>query len=347
MSGGVDSSVAAILLQKEDYDIIGVSLWIYNQGEEQIPDSLIEAQELARSLGIEHHIVDIRDRIEKTVIKYFESEYLQGRTPTACIKCNSEIKWTVLNEMAIKHNCAGIATGHYININKVDGTYYIHKAVDEIKDQSYFMWNLSQAKLAKMITPLGSYSKKEIKQLAIDFGIESIAKKKESMGVCFLKGQNYRDFLLKRNKNNQAAFNQGNVYDQTGNLLGKHTGFINYTIGQKKGFVFDNTNKLAVKKIDANSNSIYLSDNEELYTKKINVSSYFFHNIEDIKLANISTVVRGFGWNPEAYSKIEIIDSNNLVVRLDNPAWAISPGQPVVFYINDRLIGGGVAEFSY
>jgi tRNA-specific 2-thiouridylase len=349
MSGGTDSSVTAMMLQKEGYEVIGVSLWFYSsdhsyETDDAYPDFIVDAQKLAERLGLEHHVIDARKEFRQTIIQFFLDEYMAGRTPSPCIQCNPQLKWKLLLDKADELDCKHIATGHYIQIFEENGTYYINKGKDPAKDQSYFLWNLNQEILSRTLTPLGKYTKPEVREIAKSFGFEEVAKKKESMGVCFMDRMDYRDFLQEMIPDINEKVGKGKVVNTKGEHLGWHDGYPYYTVGQKRGLELKEKEGLMVSRIDAKNNTLVLEKKLDLNRTKLKISGYYFQNIEDINKPNITTVVRGLGLNPEGYSKITVKSESELHVQLEQPAWAMAPGQPVAFYIGDRLIGGGFAE---
>jgi tRNA-specific 2-thiouridylase len=349
MSGGTDSSVAAMMLKEQGYQVIGVSLWFFGPNSsfdptDPLPDFIVDAQNLAHQLGIEHHVIDARREFRETIIQFFLDEYMTGRTPSPCIQCNPQLKWKLLLEKANELNCEFIATGHYIQIIKESDHFYIHKGKDPAKDQSYFLWNLGQDILSRTITPLGKYTKTEVRELARNYNYAEVAKKKESMGICFMDRMDYRDFLQEMIPDLDQKIGRGKITDTKGNHLGWHDGYPYYTIGQKRGLDLEEKSGLMVSKIDASTNTLILEKKDDLNRMNIKVSDYYFNNIADCQLPNINTIVRGLGRNPQEYSTIHIINEKELEVKLEDPAWAIAPGQPVAFYIGDKLIGGGFAE---
>ncbi len=348
MSGGTDSSVTAMMLAKQGYQVIGVSLWFFGSDyeynpNEALPDFILDAQKLASTLNIEHHVIDARKEFRDTIIQFFLDEYMAGRTPSPCIQCNPQLKWKLLMEKADELGCEYIATGHYIQIRKEANTHYIHKGKDPAKDQSYFLWNLGQNILSRTLTPLGKYTKTEVREIAKDFGFAEVAKKKESMGICFMDRMDYRDFLQEMIPDINQKIGKGKVTDPTGKHLGWHDGYPYYTIGQKRGLKLEEKTGLMVSKIDAKSNTLILERKDDLNKMSFKVSDYYFNNIADAQLPNINTIVRGLGRNPQKFSKLTITTDTELEVNLEDPAWAIAPGQPVAFYIGDKLIGGGFA----
>ena len=351
MSGGTDSSVTAMMLKDQGFEVIGVSLWFYsNEHTYDINDShpafITDAKKLADQLGLEHHVIDARKEFRDTIIQFFLDEYLAGRTPSPCIQCNPNLKWKLLLEKADELDCEFIATGHYIQIEKENNNFYIRKGKDPAKDQSYFLWNLKQDILSRTLTPLGKYTKPEVREIAKSYGFEEVAKKQESMGICFMDRKDYRDFLQEMIPDLNEKIGKGKVTNPKGEVLGTHDGYPYYTIGQKRGLELKEKSGLMVSRIDAENNTLILEKKSDLNKLQLKVSGYYFHNLEDIKSKSLTTVVRGLGLNPEGYSKITIINDNELQVDLENPAWAMAPGQPVAFYFGDKLIGGGFAEYN-
>lgn len=349
MSGGTDSSVAAMLLKEEGYEVIGVSLWFFTSNHsydknDSVPDFIKDAQDLAKRLEIPHHVIDARQEFRDSIIQFFLDEYLAGRTPSPCIQCNPRLKWKLLLDKAKQLGCDSIATGHYIQILEENSVRYIHKGKDPAKDQSYFLWNLNQEILSRTITPLGKYTKSEVREIAKSFGFTSVAKKKESMGICFMNNMDYRDFLQEMVPDINQKIGKGKVLNSNGEHVGWHDGYPYYTIGQKRGLDLKEKQGLMVNRIYPRSNTLIISKKEDLNRTHFSVSDYYFNNTEDITKNNITCIVRGLGLNPDGFCTIKINSSTKLEVSLEHPAWAIAPGQPVAFYIEDKLIGGGFAE---
>jgi len=340
-SGGTDSLVAALMLREQGYEVIGVTLNLCEQGD---GDPILDAILLAKKVGIIHFVVDAHDEFEQRVIKPFVNDYMNGLTPSPCSFCNNHIKWEMLKRKADQLGVEKIATGHYVNIEQSDGKYFIHRGVDKVKDQSYFLWSVPQSILKRAITPLGEYTKDKIREIAKENGYEDIATKKESMGVCFLEGKDYISFLKKYHPDLDTKPGEGYIYDKNGGKLGKHKGVPFYTVGQKRWIDVDTKTSLYVKNIDNKNNSLVVATKQELKVKSLKVRDYVFPNIEDVKSPNIETNIRGYGLNPEGNSVIKRITTRRLEVQLEDFAWAVAPGQPVVFYENDRIIGGGIAD---
>ena len=241
MSGGIDSTVAALLLLEQGYELTGVTFRTFDnisQGclEKEKGccniDSLLEAKHMAQTLGFEHHIVDFRKEFEDTVIRDFIHEYLQGRTPNPCVVCNATIKWGKLMEIADQMGCEFIATGHYARVAESNGRYFLRKGADTQKDQSYFLWRLTQANLARTLFPLGEWTKAEVRQFALSRGYEKLSRKGESQEICFIPDNDYRAFLASHAPDYASKCQPGNFATADGKIVGKHRGYPNYTIGK-------------------------------------------------------------------------------------------------------------------
>lgn len=344
MSGGTDSFVAALLLKDKGYNVIGVTFKFWNSKDDNDESNqhLEQARMLADSIGISHTIVDLSHGFNDKIVTPFVNEYLSGRTPSPCAYCNPIIKWQTMIDLANQHNCYYAATGHYIRIKPIDNHYYIHKGVDPAKDQSYFLWRLNQDVLQRALTPLGDYTKLRIKEIASERGFKAMATKKESMGICFLRGTNYRDFIT---ENCNAVIEKGDILNIDGDIIGTHDGLVNYTVGQKQGVnCFDGVGRY-VREMNPITNTIVASNKNQLFTKNFTINDSNFISINSIDTnIPITTIVRGFGLNPEGNTTLNVIDKNSICVTLQNGAWAVAPGQPVAFYQNDVLIGGGIVR---
>lgn len=336
LSGGVDSSVAAYLLQQQGFSVTGLTLKVLDD------DLAIQnAKKIADFLNIRHITLDIRADFNKIVVQDFIDKYNTGQTPSPCILCNKTIKWHFLYNYAKENNIDFIASGHYVKIVKNEGVFYIGKGADEIKDQSYFLWDLPQKYLKKMITPLGNFTKEEIKIMAQKNGLNKLINKKESMGVCFLKGRNYRDFLQEKGV---EINKKGDVLNETGEIIGEHYGIVNYTTGQKNGMNIFTQGSFYVKKLDHNTNTLTVTDKKSLNVRKIILKDYYFANIKDIEKYNgkINVKIRGYGLNPQETCKLKLLDNNKILVELNDDAWAPAIAQPVVFYYKNIVLGGGI-----
>lgn len=344
LSGGVDSSVAAILLKKQGYKVLGVTLKLWQKsGKFEDLSYINEAKNIAKKIGVEHIVIDAQEKFKQTVVKYFINEYLNGRTPSPCTLCNNKIKWKLLFDASKKYGYNSIATGHYINIKQINGFNYIEKGIDEIKDQSYFLWELSNKILKQSLTPLGNLTKTEVKNLAVKYKLNDIFNKKESMSVCFLQNTDYRTFITE-NIDNKEKIKEGKVFNINGEKIGTHKGIAFYTIGQKNGLNIKKQGAFYVKEIDAKNNSLIVSTKQELNKREIRVNNLSFINIDDLKTYNgkITVKVRGYGLNPEKKCNVEFEENDTLKIIFNDDAWAPAPGQPVVFYFENLLLGGGI-----
>jgi len=343
LSGGVDSSVAAYLLKQDGFEVIGVTLKLFEASGKFSDDYIKQAKQIANNLEIEHLVIDVRAEFETKIIKYFANEYFNARTPSPCTLCNKIIKHKTLLDIADKNNAYYVATGHYISIKKENNKHYIYKGKDNVKDQSYFLWQLTNEMLSRTLSPLGKYSKDEVRQIASKLRFKDIYDKKESMGVCFLQKSNYRDFLKNTFSEQINEVKQGNILDESGNIIGTHSGLVNYTIGQKNGITYLNEPKnLYVKKMDNKTNTITVCEKQELNTKELYITDYSFIDIDDLNKEGIKVIVRGYGLNPEKECRKILIEDNYIKVELEDEAWAPANGQPIVFYIENKLLGGGI-----
>lgn len=346
MSGGLDSSVSAILLKQSGYSVIGVTYRPYDSvlrscKEKETgcchPDTLLEAKQLAGTLGIEHHIIDFREKFKELIISNFINEYLQGRTPNPCVLCNKKIKWGLLSEEAKRRQCGFIATGHYARISEANGRYYLQKAKDLAKDQSYFLWMLSQENLRQTLFPLGNLKKDEVRRIASEQGFSRLAEKKESQEICFIPDDDYRRFL-KENAENLPG--RGNFLDRNGKVLGEHEGYPFYTIGQRKGLKIALGHPQYVTATDCHTNTVTLGDKNELELKQAIVDNLVFMKYFN-GMENIKTEVKIRYKTPPVPCNIQLL-GNKLKVDFITPASAVTPGQSAVFYEGDDVVAGGI-----
>ena len=354
MSGGTDSTITALMLHDEGYEVVGITMktWDYaaSGGSKKETgccniDSFNDARMAAVQHGFPHFILDIRDEFGGFVIDNFVDEYIAGRTPNPCVLCNTHIKWRALLKRADALDCEFIATGHYAKIHQHNnGRYYISKAVDDLKDQSYVLWGLQQDLLSRTLLPLGPYRKPQIRQMALDYGYPELAKKSESYEICFVPDNDYRGFLKRRVPGLEEKVNGGNFVDATGNILGKHKGYPFYTIGQRKGLDIALGKPVFVTKIDPETNTVVLGDEQDLEKNEMIVSK--------LNIQKYDSITTGM----EAVTKIRYKDKGTLSnlypdngtikVQFNENAKGIAPGQSAVFYENDDVIGGGIIQRS-
>lgn len=339
MSGGIDSSVAAMLLLEQGYELVGVTFRTYDSirvsciAKEKgccSIESIMEAKYLAEQLGFEHHILDFRDTFRKHVIANFVDEYRRGRTPNPCVLCNSHIKWGELMAAANEYGCDYIATGHYARIAQKDGHYFLRKAVDKHKDQTYFLWMLTEENLSRTIFPLGDLTKDEVRTIALQHGFEKLSKKRESQEICFVADNDYRSFLASEGVETAS----GDYIDAQGKVLGKHAGYTCYTIGQRKGLGIALGYPAFVTNIDAARNQVTLGTHDELYTTNVRIVNNKFHGDSS---QPVFAQIRYRSQPSEAVYK-------DGVLTFKEPVWAVTPGQSVVIYQDDLLVGGGLIE---
>jgi tRNA-specific 2-thiouridylase len=340
LSGGIDSSMAAIMLKEQGFDVVGVHFSFIN---EKHPEKW---SEISDKLQIPIENIDITNDFE-IVKQHFANEYLRGRTPSPCTYCNRVIKWSKLIEYADRNNCDYVSSGHYIRTIEKDGFFYLQKGIDEVKDQSYFIWELKEETIKRMITPLGNSTKQQIREYAIQKGFDQLASKKESMGVCFLHNTDYRDFLRDYIPEKINKISSGKVFDENDNEIGTHDGYIHYTIGQKRGLYLNQPRQAYVTEIDSEKNELKIGEKKSLNRYNIILKDLNLINPDLLKVGSqVMVNVRGLGLNPEEHA---IVKSNNgfMELELSKPAWAVAPGQPVVLYHNNIVLGGGIAEKSW
>jgi len=318
MSGGLDSTAAALLLSEQGYHLVGCTFRTRYTSK----DSLDAARELAAKLGIEHHVVDFTDLFDDTVIRYFREEYLAGRTPNPCVLCNRVIKFGALMQVADQYGCDKVATGHYARIN--DG--YICRAADTQKDQTYFLWQLTEEQLSRVVFPLGDMTKLQVRAYLKEKGYATLAEGGESQDICFIK-DDYRAFL-------QLAKRPGDYVDANGKIVGKHDGYTNYTIGQRKGLGIALGTPAFVTKIDAEKNIVTLGTHDELYTHEVQLRDVTFRGNPD---EPVMAQIRYRSQPQEA-----TINFQHSTIYFTDPVWAVTPGQSCVFYQGNRLVGGGI-----
>lgn len=349
MSGGIDSSVTALLLHEEGYEVIGVTMktWDYASagGSRKTTgccslDDINDARILAVNYGFHHMIIDIRAEFGDYIIDNFVDEYVAGRTPNPCVLCNTHIKWDALLKRADQLGCDFIATGHYANVRQENGRYVVSKGKDESKDQSYVLWGLSQKSLARTIFPLGKYTKKEIRQMALDRGHQELAKKAESYEICFVPDNDYRGFLKRRVDGLEERVKGGDFIDMQGNVLGKHDGYPFYTVGQRKGLNIAFGEPRYVIRINPEDNTVVLGLKEDLKRQHMKVGKpnmvKYDHLPEDIEvLTKVRYKDKG------TMSNVKVNEAGEIEVEFMDSVQGIAPGQSAVFYEGNDLLGGG------
>ena len=342
MSGGVDSSVAAFLLQEQGYEVIGVTMKVWPQdcisrAEDKCcgPSAIADARGVAHSLGIPHYVVDESDSFEKLVIDYFASEYKLGRTPNPCVMCNEKLKFGNLWDKAKALGADFIATGHYAIIEHFPTHAVLRKGADPRKDQSYFLFSLRQDQLQRALCPLGAMSKPEIREIARKLGLK-VADKVDSQEICFVPGNDYKAFL--KSHMGSHEFHPGGIYDKSGRRLAEHEGIEMFTIGQRKGLPGGSPRPLYVIDIDPDTRSVVVGEAEDLTTAEFEINNTLWH---DAPTSSFEATVKIRYAHPGALCTVTLTEEGTARVRLHEPQKAVTPGQAAVFYDGDRLLGGG------
>ncbi|WMJ82140.1 tRNA 2-thiouridine(34) synthase MnmA [Clostridium sp. MB40-C1] len=334
LSGGVDSSVTAYLLKEKGYDVIGLTMRLCSE-----VDVSGDAKKVAEKLNIPHYTIDLREPFKNHVIDNFISEYLSGRTPNPCAVCNKYIKFGVLLDKAKELGADYIATGHYARIEEHDGRYVIVTAEDQKKDQTYMLYSLSQDVLKHVLMPCGEYSKDEIRKIAKKIGLE-VHDKKDSMEICFIPNDNHGEYI---NKTSDRKSKEGNFVDKEGNVLGKHKGIINYTIGQRKGLGLSLGKPAFVTDIRPSTNDVVIGEEEEIFKTTLIAKNVNFIPFDKLEFPmEVEAKIRYSMKKSKA--TIIPIENNKVKVEFENKQRAITKGQCVVFYSKDLLVGGGTIE---
>jgi tRNA-specific 2-thiouridylase len=344
MSGGVDSSVAGYLLREQGCDVVGVTMKVWPQdcisrAEDKCcgPQAVADARGVAHALGFPHYVVDEADQFERTVINYFASEYQAGRTPNPCVMCNEKLKFGSLWNKAEALGCDYIATGHYAIIEHRDDRAVLRKGIDPRKDQSYFLFSLRQEQLRRALTPLGSMSKPEIREIARSLGLK-VADKIDSQEICFVPGNDYKAFL--RSHLGESEFHRGEIYDVDGNFLGEHEGIELFTIGQRKGLPGGSPRPRYVVDLDSETNRVIVGDVEDLIAEEFEVDRVNWI-APDISNENVDLTVKIRYSHPGTPATLTPLEDGRARIRLHEPQKAVTPGQAAVFYQNDLVLGGG------
>lgn len=337
MSGGVDSSVSAILLQEQGYEVVGVTLKLW-EGKNS-PNISEEAKKVCDKLGIKHYILDGKELFKEHVIDDFICQYKNCRTPNPCIECNKYLKFGYMYEFAKELGIEYLATGHYAKTEYVEkyGRYAIKKADNIAKDQSYVLYNIPREVLGKLVFPLSNMKdKEEIRQVARDHGLE-VANKPDSEDICFIPDGDYKKFL---EENSDIKPKEGNIVNTKGEVLGRHKGLYRHTIGQRKGLGISYTEPLYVTKFNPDKNELIVGTESEIYQKEMLVDRINLLLVDDIK-EKVNVMVKTRYSSKEYPAIIEKIDNNLIKVIFKEPVSRITPGQSAVFYIDDMVLGGG------
>jgi tRNA-uridine 2-sulfurtransferase len=351
MSGGVDSSVSAVMLKEQGYDVIGITMktWDYhrsggNDGKETgccTVESMNDARHIAVRHGFKHFIVDIRDEFGDWVIDRFIDDYTSGRTPNPCVLCNTHIKWAALLRRADDLGCDFIATGHYANVREENRRFIISKGKDHNKDQSYALWGVRQEHLSRTIFPLGGYRKTEIRQFAEDFGLLNVANKPDSYEICFIPDNNYHRFLMDSVEGLEEDVKGGKFVDMHGNVVGEHKGYPFYTIGQRRGLDLAMGRPVYVTHIDAENNVITVGDKEDLISTTCRANELNMVKYDRVPGGEME-ITGKIRYNDDgAVGSMKQIDDSEIEVTFPAGREAITPGQAIVCYEGDDVVAGG------
>ena len=350
MSGGVDSSVALIKIIEMGYDAIGVTmkLWEYRDvGGNLLEDSnccsigaINNAKLVCDRMDVPHYTLDFTEIFRKSVVDNFAEEYLAGRTPNPCVRCNSLVKWDAFIEQADQLGATYIATGHYANVQHTNGSSVLKKGEDPLKDQAYVLWGIPANTLSRTLFPLGNFTKEEVRDIARKNNLET-AEIPESMEICFVADNNYKRFLNEYSTERLSKIGVGEIVDETGEVVGEHPGYPNYTIGQRKGLGLSNPEPRYVSKIDPTSNRITIGNKDSLEERNCIVSqaNWLVSNLSFPRRVQAQIRYNSPVVEADIFRKEDLI-----AVQFSESQIAVTPGQSIVFYDNDIVLGGGVIE---
>ena len=341
MSGGVDSATTAALLKSQGHEVIGVTMQLWDYGESEggccSADEVCDARRVAYEIGIPHYVVNYMDSFRELVVSDFVSKYDSGETPIPCVLCNQFMKFDFLLKRALELDADFLATGHYARISRSaeTGEYSLERAVDPAKDQSYFLFTLGQRELQRLIFPLGDKTKTEVRKIAESMGLR-VATKAESMGVCFITGDGYREFLepyLERGKI------EGDIVDMEGNPIARHRGIASFTIGQRRGLGFAKGKPMYVVSIDAERNEVRVGEEKDLYSNALTAGNLSWVSGPPEGEIKVRSKIRyRHGAVP---SRLTLTDDGEAIVSFPEAQKAVTPGQAIVFYKDEVVVGGG------
>lgn len=343
MSGGVDSSVAAYILKERGFDVIGVTMQMFTDKEGACisTNAVEDAKRVAEQLKIPHYVMDFGVEFKKNVMDYFVDEYLRGHTPNPCIACNRYVKWEALLKRGRELGADCIATGHYARIKQLPNQrYVVSDSVTSQKDQTYALYQLTQEQLSHTLMPVGDYTKSEIRSIAGKIGLD-VASKPDSQDICFLPENNYAEFICK-----SAAYSPvpGNFVDTKGHVLGTHKGLIYYTVGQRKGLGLSLGMPYFVVRLIPETNEVVLGTNDEVFTTSLTANSLNWQAINDIGDEELVLKAKVRYSHKGSICHVRKIENDRICCEFDEPVRAVTPGQAVVFYKDDYIVGGGTIE---
>lgn len=347
MSGGVDSSVAAYLLKEQGYEVIGVTMQIWQDEEEVIQEenggccglsAVDDARRVAASLDIPYYVMNFKAEFKKNVMDYFVAEYLKGRTPNPCIACNRYVKWESLLKRSMEIGADYIATGHYAKITELpNGRFALKKSVTAAKDQTYALYNLTQYQLSHTLMPVGDYSKEEIRGIAEKIGLRT-ANKPDSQEICFIPDNDYAGFIDREAAGKVPP--PGNFVLTDGTVIGQHKGITHYTVGQRKGLGIAMGRPVFVTEIRPDTNEVVIGSNEDVFGTTVYAKNLNFMSIPDLE-GDLEVIGKIRYSHKGAPCTIRKVEEDKIVCQFHEPVRAITPGQAVVFYHGDIVVGGG------
>ncbi len=337
MSGGVDSSVAALLLKERGYDVIGVTMQFWGEGCGG-SSAAEDAEKVAGILEIPHYVMDFREVFLREVVDYFTREYLQGRTPNPCVVCNRRVKWEALLERSRQLGAEYIATGHYARIDRLEnGRYAVRNSVTAEKDQTYALYNLTQEQLKRTLMPVGEYEKARIREIAREAGLP-VAQKPDSQEICFIPDHDYAGFIERTAREKLSG--PGNFVTRDGRVLGRHRGISHYTIGQRRGLELPMGHRVFVTEIRPETNEVVVGENEELFVDRAVCTDLHFMSIEDLPSERRVRAKIRYNHAGE-FCTVKKIGEDLAECRFEGKVRAVTPGQAVVFYDGEYVLGGG------
>jgi len=351
LSGGVDSSVAAVLLKEQGYDVVGahMKLWdyidvggdIYKDGRCCSLDAITDCRMVCGTIGAPFYVLNLSSEFKERVIDNFVSEYKAGRTPNPCVRCNSQVRWTVFLRKAVEIGCDCIATGHYALVERAaSGRFFIRKGVDETRDQSYVLWGLTQEALSKTLMPLGALRKSEVRAIARKHNLRS-AERKESREICFVADDDYRRFVREWEEKRGRQPEQGDIVLENGTVVGRHDGAAFYTIGQRKGLGIAHPTPLYVQRLDVENNRVIVGENDALFISELVAEDVNWMGMEPTDKPFEADVKIRYLHQP-APATVTCLTDTRVQVIFKEKQRAITPGQSVVLYDRDILLAGGI-----
>ena len=347
MSGGVDSSVAAWLLKEQGYDVIGVTMQIWQDEDTEVQEAeggccglsaVDDARRVAMDLGIPYYVMNFKEEFRKNVMDYFVGEYVEGRTPNPCIACNRHVKWESLLRRSMAIGADYIATGHYAQIDRLPGgRYSLKTSVTAAKDQTYALYNLTQEQLSHTLMPVGSYHKEEIRDMAERLGLP-VAHKPDSQEICFIPDHDYASFI---EEYTGRELPPGNFVDLDGNVLGRHRGITHYTVGQRKGLNLSMGRPVFVVEIRPETNEVVIGDNQDVFTNVLRCDKLNWMAVDGLHGKPMDVLAKIRYSHKGSPCTIREIGNDMVECRFHEPVRAVTPGQAVVFYDGDYVAGGG------